>query len=229
MNFTPETITVTRQWDEQKAELALRSRVIAIHQLEQSTFLELGRIIVEVRRRELWRHFSVVSGGTTRFCTSLDDWIHQVSGTSHGRAYAALRAIETLSHVPDEELENTPRCNLETMSKLSKDVSGDPEVRKAARELPEQEFTAKIAQQFPFEHVELKRPMMLRRLTTGSYANIHRACKMAEVLNDAHTIEDQIETLALDYMEANEQKYIAELKRRKAEQKAITYSEVLVQ
>src|SRR5208337_3207437 len=81
------------------------------------------------------------------------------SGTSNGTAHDALAAAKSLSHITPEERAEIPRVNQKVLAKLSPAVSGDPAIKKLAKEGSNDELRSKIEREHPNEHLERKEPM----------------------------------------------------------------------
>src|SRR5271157_5720703 len=153
-----ETIESSRTWAVREAATLLCDRYRMILKTKAELFVEMGLVLEEIERRELWPFDkSPTLEGIP--CHSMDDWIHRASGTSNGTAYAALQAGRTLSHIPAEERAEIPRCNQQVLSKLSPAVSGDAEVLEVAKHGSNEALLDKIEKDHPNQHVETKRPM----------------------------------------------------------------------
>src|SRR5208283_3249896 len=211
--ITPEMIELYKGWEIGAAAAVLCPRYRAIIKNKTALFVEMGLVLMEIERRELWK-FDVPSKLDEDSFRSFNDWIHRASGTSNGTAYDALAYAKSLSHIPVEERNEIPRVNQKVLAKLSPAVSGDPEVKKAAKEGSNDELRSKIEREHPLEHLERKEPM--RFLPDSSARAV-----IDETLEMIMAVEECGRDQALEYAceVAKEQyadKYTAYLKERGA-------------
>src|SRR5208283_1126232 len=156
--ITPEMIELYKGWEIGAAAAVLCPRYRAIIKNKTALFVEMGLVLMEIERRELWK-FDVPSKLDEDPFRSFNDWVHRASGTSNGTAYDALAYAKSLSHIPVEERNEIPRVNQKVLAKLSPAVSGDPGVKKAAKEGSNDELRTKIEKDFPDQHIEALKPM----------------------------------------------------------------------
>src|SRR5271166_5441086 len=130
--FTEQTINLMRGWDEHSAAAAYERRYTDILKTRKELFVEMGLILMEIERRELWRYMSCPTLEEPQF-HSMNDWILRGSGTSNGTAHDALECARGLSHISVEERNEMPRCNQKVLAKVSPSVSGRKEVKEKAK------------------------------------------------------------------------------------------------
>jgi len=134
-----------------------KSILESIDRVEDRSFIWRGIVLREIERRELWKD------DKDALYTSMNDWIHRAPGKSARDRYAALAAVEALKEIPLQDLSQIPRCNVETLQKMSSSVRVQPEVLEAAKG-SEDAFVAHVQAHHPDQHIQ-KRVKPTLRLT----------------------------------------------------------------
>ena len=164
--------------DEQAAPI-LQGRLSAWDQvdiLHERSYAERGQIALEFERRRLWEHvLNPVSGEPF---SSFSAWA--THGPLGGRrvTFESLGDVKALADVPVEQLREVPKSNIKILKKLSTGVRSQPEVLEAAKNLPADDFLAKIEREQPDQHLEGKTTMRFRP-DRSKAEEIEEALKMA--------------------------------------------------
>src|SRR5208283_564579 len=148
--ITPEMIELYKGWEAGAAAAVLCERYRTIIKTKTELFVEMGLVLLEIETRELWKYDIPILESEPYH--SFGDWVHRASGTSNGTAYDALAAAKSLSHITPEERAEIPRVNQKVLAKLSPSVSGDPAIKKAAKEGSNDQLRSKIEKDFPNQH-----------------------------------------------------------------------------
>lgn len=152
-------------------------------------YLRAGFICVEVRSRELWKELDY---------HSFNEWLIHSAPYSRSHCYAAIKDIEELSDIGQDQLLDIPTGNLPLMKKLSSAVRSEPEVLRWAVECPESEFWARVQAQYPNQHIE--RPERQRKLPASLWTLLDTAVGIAMQDPDCPTWESGLEAILADYI-----------------------------
>ena len=166
VGITEATLINLRNMPDEIAAVALDGRLRALEIQWKRSFLERGVLLLEMEQRMLWRKLDDPSTGEPY--TSLERWILTAAPQSRSDAYAALRAVKELRDIPRQHLEGVARCNVAILQALSTSVRNEPEVLKAAKDLPEREFIRKIQQGWPDQHVEQRKAIHMNPPASAS-------------------------------------------------------------
>lgn len=200
--ITEATLIHLRSESDEIAAVALDCRIAALETLYKRTFLERGVILFEVEQRLLWQKIDDPATGVP--FTSLDRWILTRCPQSRSDAYAALRAVKELRDIPRERLEAIPRCNVAILQALSTAVRNEPEILKAAKDLPEREFILKIQQDWPGQHIEERRLIHMKPTKSASVV-IEQAIKLAMQVEGVTTREQALEVISVEYIHGHQE------------------------
>jgi hypothetical protein len=195
---TEATLINLRNMPDEIAAVALDGRLRALEIQWKRSFLERGVLLLEMEQRMLWRKLDDPSTGEPY--TSLERWILTAAPQSRSDAYAALRAVKELRDIPRQHLEGVARCNVAILQALSTSIRNEPEVLKAAKDLPEREFIRKIEKDYPDQHIESRRLIHLHPTKSAS-AVIEKAIKLAMQLEGLTTREQVLESWAVTYLQ----------------------------
>jgi hypothetical protein len=172
------------------------ARVRELDTLEKTTFIERGMILAAVEDNEWWK--------ADPSYTSFDDWLIKESPVGRSSSYAAKSTFKSLKEakIPWEDVKTIPRCNLQIVAKLSPKVARKESTLKAAKELPEKEFRAHVANKHPDQHVEAIDPVKLK--FTESQRTIWDGAIAMAMKMGAKDEEEAAELIAAHYLEANQ-------------------------
>lgn len=198
--ITEATLINLRNMPDEIAAVALDGRLRALEIQWKRSFLERGLLLLEMEQRQLWR--KLTDPHTQEPYSSLEKWICSAAPQSRSDAYAALRAVKELRDIPRQSLEAIPRCNVAILQALSTAVRNEPEVLKAAKDLPEREFIRKIQKDWPEQHIEERRMLHMNPTKTASTV-IERAIKLAMQVEGLTTREQVLEMWATEYLQGH--------------------------
>ena len=211
--ITQEAIERYATWEAGAAAAVLCERYKTIIKTKTALFTEMGILLMEIERRELWK-FDVCPILDEPEYHSFNDWVKRASGTSNGTAYDALEAAKALSHIPAEERAEIPRVNQKVLAKLSPAVSGEPSVRKAAKEGSNDELRAKIERDHADQHLERLAPMRFSPEKSARKV-IDHALEIAMLLDEAAGRDDALEKVSQFYIDEHEVEYNQTLRQVK--------------
>lgn len=195
--YTAETLEQMRsQFTRAAMERALHARVGTIFRQERESFIELGRILLEVDTLELWREAGM---------TSTAQWIQDAAPASERSCYAALKAVRRCTGVPLEDLKEVPRCNIAALSEMNPKDQIRPKVLKAAKELPERQFKEFRAAEFPNEHFECDSPMRFKP-TESQRKVVDAALDGVMLLEELTSREEALEAICVAWLDEHRQR-----------------------
>jgi len=117
--------------------------------MDRISFAQKGMLAYEFKLRALWSHVGF---------KDFTSWVEGSMPFSASSVFQAAKCVEQLmeSRVPAAKILEMPRVNLVKMAKgiLSDSVRRDPEVIEAAIHSNGKDFTQKIVDEFPEQHVE---------------------------------------------------------------------------
>jgi hypothetical protein len=176
------------------------SRLIALENVHKKTFIERGILLLEAERRLLWQY--IVNPETGHPFSSFHRWLLARAPHSRSDCYAALAAAKDLQDIPEQELIEIPRCNISLLRKLSTQVRRESAVLGAAKVSSEADFTAKIERDYPNQHVEGKRRLVLT-LSQSAYDSItailEQAMEVFSTTSPAEALEGIMSDWSLSY------------------------------
>jgi hypothetical protein len=175
---------------------AITGRVCALDSVLRTGFIHLGILCREVRDRQLWRW--LIDPDTMKPFTSMGAWITRSAPYSYRHCHSAMTALDQLSDIPVDQLAEIPQCNLARMQRLSTKTRQEPGLVIAAAQLSEERFAAKIAEEYPDQHIEAKTS---RWMLAPSLARLRdEAIDVAMVRQDCRTREEALEAIFADYI-----------------------------
>ena len=193
---TPKTAAQyqTEPYDAGDSPLSEAERLTAeLHSLDQAFrngYIRAGMICMEMRDRELWRELDY---------HSFNDWLIHSAPYSRAHCYAAMKDIEELSEIGQQDLLAIDTRNIPILKKLSTAVRSDPTVLRAASEMPQDAFAGYLATNHPQQHVSAT-----QRVTWNLEADVVRliqeAIDVAMIRQGCTTREEAIEAICADYI-----------------------------
>ncbi len=157
MRLTVEELGRMRKWTRDHRATVIDERAREIEAWSKETFVELGLLCCEMDDNRLYENL-LDEAGKPEFA-SFGQWLEVAMPTQQSTAYAALRSMRVLKDVvPESELEQIPRCNLETLGKCSTDVARDPLLVEKAKTMKQNEFVRAVQHDFPTQHLEERDP-----------------------------------------------------------------------
>lgn len=174
--LTPSSMRELLALPDAEAERILFGRIQHIVKVWELSYAEVGLICREVQNYLL--HEQRIDPDTGEPC-SFSRWIHLAAPRSYSTVYAAIRDVEALKDVPDEQVAQIRSSNFPVMVQLSSAVRNDPEVLKVAQSGRSEELVEHVRQNHPDQHVEHRK--LLRFVVEESAAVIiDQALKMAQ-------------------------------------------------
>ena len=162
--------SVDRMGDLEAANV-LDGRVRALDRILRTAFIELGWIVSQYQRRELWKHVQSLDTGQT--FGNFNGWLVSAAPYSRSHCYAAKGIVEELTKdVPIENLSGIDETNARVLVSVS--GSCRSKLVKSARTLSGDDFVAKVQQDFPQLHIESKKKLVLT-YSEGEMAEVERA------------------------------------------------------
>jgi len=147
-----------RSWNRDHEASVLDERAREIEADSKQLFVEIGLLCCEMEDRNLFENLIDVETRQPLY-ESFNQWLHAAMPTQHSTAYAARNALRALKDIiPESDLHEIPRCNLETLGKCSTAIAKDPEFWQAAKELSQNEFVREISGRHPEQHLEERDP-----------------------------------------------------------------------
>lgn len=198
--LTDRDLIELRAMPDEIAAVSLDNRLRALESIWKRCFLERGIVLLEMEQRMLWKKLTDPASGEPY--TSMESWIMRAAPQSRSDAYAALRAVKDLRDIPRQHLEAVPRCNVSILQSLSTAVRNDPEVLKAAKDLPEREFIRKIQQDWPNQHIEERRLLHMKPTKSASVV-IETAIRRAMVVEGVTAREQALEAICVEYLQGH--------------------------
>lgn len=198
--ITEESIRIFKVWTPKYAAEACFNRLKFLEENDRLTHIERGLIIIAVEENEWFRHS--IDPRTGEGYSSIDRWLTDAAPISRSACYAAKGAILNVGKdIPLEKLNKIPQCNLDTVKRISTATRQRPEVIEAAIELPENKFLEKIENEFPEEHIETKKPMILR-LDKSERIDVNEGLAIVMWAEEAKTREEALVVLVNLYKQS---------------------------
>lgn len=155
----------------QEAADALTGILASLDTIEKQSFALRGMACLLLEERELWKEFTDPEVGLPY--ASLDRFLKQTLPNSWGYCRDALRAVKELREMPFTDLLEMPRCNIETLKKVSTSVRKEPKVIEAAKTQTESQFAQTLSKTYN-QHIESKSTLKLT-YTSGEMAEVEKA------------------------------------------------------
>lgn len=151
-----------RQMRDEDAARVLDYRVKAIERSTRRSFIEMGVICHEMKRRELWATLSDDTGVPFH---SWEHWATSAMNVSRRSAFMAVKVIEATQGTSIADLQAMPRVNATHFARLSTQVQA--KMVDKAKTLPEKEFIAEVQAKHPDQHIS-KAPALILNLSDGT-------------------------------------------------------------
>ena len=205
MEFTEQDIANLRTTDDLVAADLYDARLMALEKLTKRTFIEIGMICLEVKRRELWK--KIIAPDWTddsgrlhhgEYFHSIDAWIYSRLGVSRTSAYDAMRVLGVES-VSLDDLREMPRRNARRLANLSSAVQCDPAVIEAAKG-SEKGFIEVVQKNFPGQHFEAERSIIAKP-TLSAREQMTNTFDVVRWVYDVENREDILELLCVYFMD----------------------------
>ncbi|MGA9668282.1 MAG: hypothetical protein WBQ94_03695 [Terracidiphilus sp.] len=162
----------------------------------QISFARAGLIMKRVNAQMLWRER--IDPETEEPCVSFSRWVRVCAPLSVSTCYQAMRAVEELSDVPDEEVAKITSSNFPVVLQLSSQVRNDPQVLKAAQTESTTKLVEHIQQHHPSQHLET-RELLRFRPSTSAAAKIKETLCYAQ-MKGATTLDEALEYVCAEAM-----------------------------
>lgn len=163
-----------RAMRDEDAARVLDYRVKAIERATKRSFIEMGVICSEMKKRELW---AVLSDDTGVPFHSWEHWATSVMNVSRRSAFAAVKVIEATQGTPISVLQEMPRVNATHFAKLSTKVQ--QKLAHKAQTMSEKDFVALVQADFPEQHLS-KAPALILNLEAPDRELFDEAIETAE-------------------------------------------------
>jgi hypothetical protein len=134
-----------------KAEEVLFNRMRHLDRVEKLSYAERGMICRQVQNYML--HEKRDDPETGQPCT-FTRWVRLSSPWGYSTVFSAMRDVEALKGIPDEDVAEIPQSNFPIMIQLSTDVQQDPKVLEAAKTQRTEEFVEHIREHHPEQNIE---------------------------------------------------------------------------
>lgn len=148
-------------------EPQLFERLRELDQIEKVSYAEKGQICLIAKNGLM--HHNKVSPETGNPC-SLSEWIRLAAPWSYATCFAAMRDIESLSDMSQEDLSRIPKANIQTLTQLSTAVRKDPKVIEGAKTQRPDRFIDQVQRDHPGQHIS--KPETLRFVVDQSEKTI---------------------------------------------------------
>ena len=169
--------------------------LLAIDKSWKHSYARVGIICREVRNGQLHQQRIDPETGEPFTWTA---WIRAACPWSYATAFNALRDLEALADIPDDDLVEIPASNFPILKQLSTAVRAEPAILKGAKTKRTEEFVEQIQESHPEQHVEHKKLMRFNPEESAA-EKIEEALKMAQ-LHGAKTRNEALEMLAEEAM-----------------------------
>lgn len=138
--------------DPADAEDAIARRCGATDAILKTGFVALGMMCGRVRDRMLWRGATDPLTGLP--FESMSAWILRRAPYSYRHCHSAMTAVDELKDIPVNTLSSISGCNIAQLQKMSTQVRSNPQVLADAASLSQEEFAAKVAKDYPDQHIQ---------------------------------------------------------------------------
>ena len=192
----PEAIIET---PESRKELAVQydSKIRTIERDLKGNFVDMGSILIEMEKRELWKELEDRQGNKFK---SFDRWLKDAAPFSRASGYAAKESMKRLiGFIPVEELKEMPRFAVETIAKLPKEKRASTKIRHAAKTQSRKKFTETVQKEAPEAHIEQKETI---RVDASAKRVADRAIEVAQWIENTDNIQEAMEAIFSAYLQA---------------------------
>ena len=153
-----------RAMRDEDAARVLDCRVKAIERSTKRSFIEMGVICSEMKKRELW---AVLSDDTGVPFHSWEHWATSVMNVSRRSAFAAVKVIERTQGIAISDLQEMGRNNVTHLARLSTAVQR--KLVSKAKTMSEKDFVALVQTDHPDQHLS-KAPALILNLSDENRA-----------------------------------------------------------
>lgn len=204
--ITDEVSDEIREMEDSVAASIYDARLVELEKTAKRSFIEMGIICLEVKRRNLYRQLIApdwideqgVEHSNEPF-HSLDAWIMDRLGVSRRSAYHAMKVLE--ANTPLDDLREMPRVNAVRLAGLSTSVQADPDIIEAAKG-SERAFVEAIQEKYPDQHAEKTRTIIAQPTATAREA-MDLCFEVVCWAYDLTSREDVLENLCAYFMDGN--------------------------
>jgi len=179
----------------QEAADALAGILGSLDTIEKQSFALRGMACLLLEERELWKEFIDAEVGLPY--SSLDRFLKQTLPNSWGYCRDALRAVKELREMPFADLLEMPRCNIETLKKVSTNVRKEPKVIEAAKTQTESQFAQTLTRDYA-QAIESRATLKLT-FAAGEMAEVEKALDAVGKLCSVDDRAGQLLALCIDY------------------------------
>lgn len=217
----PVWLEALRSLEPRDAAELIDERVIEVEECERHLYVELGLLLIEMERRELYKHlpdpkcdvcgaYAEWAAGHCLVCRALqanfrsfDRWLIVRAPVARSTGYKAKGTVEAglEAGLSIERMMRINRGNLDEIATLSPELRTDERVLEAAETKTHDEFLAKLEQDHPAQHKESKRQMLLKPTRTARQI-IDSTILAAEMLHDLPCREAAIEYVCASWLNA---------------------------
>jgi len=136
-----------------------------VDDLAEGSYIERGIIASEIQKRELWKYLGF---------RNFNHWAYSKNLGSHGSIMEAKSDVLALGRdIEPPDLAGIPKRSIKVLRQLSSAIRRDKEILQAARDLPSEEFVAKIGLEHPDQHIEQGLPGVEKVKEAVQYALDH--------------------------------------------------------
>ena len=181
---------------DKEAEALIYGYVRHFDDVVSMSYARVGILCRLVQTYEL--HEQRIDPNTNEPC-SFHRWLQIAAPRSHSTCYAALRDVEALKDMPEEQVVQIPTSNFPVVRQLSTAVRNDPKVIEAIKTKGQSDLVEHIRKTHPeqmIEHTISKR----FRLEESAAQKIDEALKLAQ-LHGARNEAEALEMIAATAME----------------------------
>ena len=150
-SITPHRMVGILELPDDKAEEILFNRLRHLDRVEKLSYAERGMICRQVQNYML--HEKRTDPETGEPCT-FTRWVRLSSPWGYSTVFSAMRDVEALKGIPDEDVAEIPQSNFPVMIQLSTEVRKDPQVLEAAKTQRTEELVEHIREHHPDQKIE---------------------------------------------------------------------------
>lgn len=182
---------------DEDAARVLDYRVKAIERSTRRSFIEMGVICHEMKRRELWATLSDDTGVPFH---SWEHWATSAMNVSRRSAFAAVRVIEATQGTSIADLQAMPRVNATHFARLSTQVQA--KMVDKAKTLPEKEFIAEVQAKHPDQHIS-KAPALILNLEDNTRATFDEVIETAKWVYEVPSLGDALANVLAFFLDGD--------------------------
>lgn len=192
---TLDPAEIDRMEDAEAAD-ALDGNVRRLEAILRTAFMQLGYITSTFQKRELWRYIFCPKSGQA--FSSFNAWLLDAAPYSRSHCYAAKGIYEELeANVPRGTLMQINETNARVLVQVSK--GSRRKMAESAVTLSEDEFVAKVQQDLPNQHIEVKRKLVFHP-TESAYQVIVQTLDYVGSKMEIQDRDGQLEALCAHFL-----------------------------